>query len=140
MYSSKPIRLQITFRVSDKYIYYIYIHIYLYIYLYTYIYIYIKRERERERESRCCCSNCDCCMHICCNNISKQKSRRLKKDSALWYCKSYLKREIPFSDLNDTEFAAFASGMCILPNKKMHEPTIFDNEFRPFNIYICIYI
>ena len=29
-----------------------------------------------------------------------------------------MKKEIPFSDLNDTEFAAFTSRISILPKKK----------------------
>ena len=37
-----------------------------------------------------------------------------------------MKKEIPFSDLNDTEFAAFTSRISILPKKKIDEPIVFD--------------
>ena len=65
-----------------------------------------------------CCDMCDCCVHIHCNNIYKQTYRQLQKDPSPWYCKRCLKEEILFSNLNDSEFEVFTSGLSILPKKK----------------------
>ena len=73
-----------------------------------------------------CCDICDCWVNIHCNNICKQTYRQLQKDPSAWYCKSCLKKEIPFSNLNDSEFEAFTSGLSILPKKRLHKPTIFE--------------
>ena len=73
-----------------------------------------------------CCDICDCWIHIYCNNICKQTYRQLQKDPTPWYCKSCLKKEIPFSNLNNSEFEAFISGLSTLPKKKLHKPTIFE--------------
>ena len=73
-----------------------------------------------------CCDMCDCCVHIHCNNIYKQTYRQLQKDPSPWYCKPCLKKEILFSNLNDSEFEVFTSGLSILPKKRLHEPTIFE--------------
>ena len=72
------------------------------------------------------CDICDCWVHIHCNNIFKQTYRQLQKYPSPWYCKSCLKKEIPFSNLNDSEFEAFTSGLSILPKKRLHEQTIFE--------------
>ena len=61
------------------------------------------------------CNICDCWEHIHCNNIWKQTYRQLQKDPRPWYDKSCLKKEISFSNLNDSEFEAFTSGLNILP-------------------------
>ena len=71
-----------------------------------------------------CCDKCNCWMHIYCNNFCKQTYRKLKKDSASWYFKSSLKKEIQFSDLKDTEFAACTNEGCIIPKKILYDPTI----------------
>ena len=38
----------------------------------------------------------------------------------------FLEKEIHFSNLNDSEFEAFTSGLSIIPKKRLHEPTIFE--------------
>ena len=66
-------------------------------------------------------------VHIHSNDICKQTYRQLQKDPSPLYCKSCPKKEIPFSNLNDSAFeAAFTSCLSILPKKKLHEPAIFE--------------
>ena len=74
-----------------------------------------------------CCDVWDCWVHIHSNDICKQTYRHLQKDPSPLYYKSCPKKEIPFSNLNDSAFeAAFPSGLSILPKKKLHEPAIFE--------------
>ena len=49
-----------------------------------------------------CCDVCNRWVH-CCNNICKKTYRGLKKDPTLWFCESYMQKEILF--INDTEYS-----------------------------------
>ena len=65
-----------------------------------------------------CCDVCDFWIHIYCNDNCKQIYKQLQKFTSHWYCKSFLKKEIPVSNLNNGEFEAFASGLSILSKKE----------------------
>ena len=79
---------------------------------------------------------------ICCDiHVTDGYTQTLQEDPSPQYCKSCLKKEIPFSNLNNTEFEAFTSGLGILPKKKLHEPTIFEkiNAFTENEETSCNY-
>ena len=73
-----------------------------------------------------CNDICDCWIHISRNNIGKQTYRQSRKDPSLWYRKSCLKKEIPFSNLNNGEIEPFNSDSRILTKKRLHKPRIFE--------------
>ena len=73
-----------------------------------------------------CNDMCDCWIHIPRNNIGKQTYRQSRKDPSLWYRKSCLKKEIPFSNLNNGEIEPFNSDSRTLTKKRLHKPRIFE--------------
>ena len=56
--------------------------------------------------------------HIYCDSVCKQLLRKLKKIVLYSEINVAFKKEAPYSNLNDTELASFANGMCVLPMKK----------------------
>ena len=68
-----------------------------------------------------CYDICDRWVHI----------RDFKKDQTPWFCKSCIWKEIPFSSLNDTEFAHLSKGISVLPKIKEKLPTTI---FRKLNV------
>ena len=79
-----------------------------------------------------CCDMCDTWVHIYCNNICKERHRDLKKDQTPWSCKSCIRKEIPFSSLNDTELTHLSKRMSVLPKRKDKLPT---TNFEKLNIF-----
>lgn len=57
--------------------------------------------------------------------------RDFKKDQTPWFCKSCIRKEIPFSSLNDAEFAHLVKGMSVLPKIKEKIPITI---FRKLNV------
>ena len=51
------------------------------------------------------CDKCNLWIHIKCNKINKQTYSYLKSDSSNWFCISYTKEFLPFSGIEDGEFA-----------------------------------
>ena len=51
-----------------------------------------------------CYDVCNRQVHICCNNICKKTYKGLKKDPAPWFCQYCMQKEIPFFNINDTEY------------------------------------
>ena len=72
-----------------------------------------------------CCDVCNRWVHIRCNNICKKTHRGLKKDPTPWFCKSCMQKEIPFSNINDTEYIHLTKDLKVKP-KKLTKETIFE--------------
>ena len=68
-------------------------------------------------------------IHIYYHNICKQLLRKLKKIVLYSVVNAAFKKEAPYSNLNDTEFALFASGTYVLPKKNFQ---IFFNKLNAF--------
>ena len=51
------------------------------------------------------CDKCNLWIHSKCNKINKQTYNYLKSDSSHWFCISYTKEFLPFSTIEDGEFA-----------------------------------
>ena len=68
-----------------------------------------------------CCDKCNKWVHIRCNNICKKSYRCLKKDPTPWYCKLCICVELPFSKLNNTEFAPLTKNRTIIHKKQIQE-------------------
>ena len=91
-------------------------------------------------------SICDVCnrwVHIRCNSICKKTYRGLKKDPTPWFCKSCMQKEIPFSNINNTEYIHLTKDLKVEP-KKITQETIFeilnlfsDNEGFPNGVDWC---
>ena len=79
-----------------------------------------------------CCDMCDTWVHIYCNNICKERHRDLKKDQTPWSCKSCIRKEIPFSSLNDTELAHPSKGISVPPNRKDKLPATIVEKLNVF--------
>ena len=67
-----------------------------------------------------CCDVCNRWVHIRCNNICK-KTWDLIKDPTPWFCKSCIQKEIPFSNINDTEYTHLTKDL----KSDSHLPKIF---------------
>ena len=58
-------------------------------------------------------------VHIACNNINTYTYQKLQNCKAPWYCKSYIKKSIPFSEVtNDTFKKIFKAKIQFSPNLK----------------------
>ena len=55
------------------------------------------------------------------HNISKKKYRYLKKDPRPWYCKLCIRKELPFSKLNNIEFDCLTKNRTIINKKQIQE-------------------
>ena len=81
---------------------------------------------------------CDVCIrwvHVHCNNICKKTYRGLKKDPTPWFCKSCMQKEIPFSNINDTEYTHLINHLKVKP-KKITQETIFE-KLNLFSDNVC---
>ena len=72
-----------------------------------------------------CCDVCNRWVHIRCNNICKKTYSDFKKDPIPWFHKSCMQKEIPFSNINDTEYTHLIKDSKIKP-KKITKETIFE--------------
>ena len=88
-----------------------------------------------------CCDKCDKWVHIRCNNICKKTYRTLKKDPTPWFCKLCLRAEVPFSELNNTEFARLIKDRTIIHKKQIEESTLLEklNQFSENENLTCKY-
>ena len=68
-----------------------------------------------------CCDKCNKWVHIRCNNIYKKVYRCLKKDPTPWYCKLCVCAKLPFSKLNNTEFAPLTKNRTTIHKKQIQE-------------------
>ena len=64
-----------------------------------------------------CCDLCNRWVHIRCNNICKKTYNNLKKDPTPWFCKCCMQKEIPFSNINDTEYNRLTMDLKVKPKK-----------------------
>ena len=81
---------------------------------------------------------CDVCIrwvHVHCNNICKKTYRGLKKNPTPWFCKSCMQKEIPFSNINDTEYTHLINHLKVKP-KKITQETIFE-KLNLFSDNVC---
>ena len=87
-----------------------------------------------------CCDLCNRWVHIHCKSICKKTCRGLKKDPTPWFCKSCMQKEIPFSNINDTEYIHLAKDLKVKP-KKITKETIFEklNLFSDNENITCKY-
>ena len=72
----------------------------------------------RTNHNTVCCDMFDSWLYIYCKNICKITYRDLKKYQTPWFCKSCLRKGIPYFSLNDTELAYLSQGMSALPKRK----------------------
>ena len=89
-----------------------------------------------------CCDNYNKWVHIRCNNICKKTYRCLKKDPTPWYCKLCICSELPFSTLNNTEFARLTKNKTIIHKKQIQESfTLLEklNQFSENENLTCKY-
>ena len=88
------------------------------------------------------CDKCNTWIHIRCNNIRKKTYRSLKKDPTPWNCKLCIHAELPFSKLNNTEFARLTKNRTIIHKKQIQESfTVFEklNQFSEKENLSCKY-
>ena len=86
--------------------------------------------------------NCNKWVHIRCNNTCKKTYRCLKKDPTPWYCKLCIRSELPFSTLNNTEFARLTKNKTIIHKKQIQESfTLLEklNQFSEHENLTCKY-
>ena len=62
----------------------------------------------------------------------QKKYRDLKKDQPPWFCKFCIRKENPFSSLNDTELTHLSKGMSVLTKRKDKLPTAI---FEKLNVF-----
>ena len=89
-----------------------------------------------------CCDNCNKWVHIRCNNTCKKTYKCLKKDRTPWYCKLCIRSELPFSTLNNTEFARLTKNKTIIHKKQIQESfTLLEklNQFSENENLTCKY-
>ena len=79
-----------------------------------------------------CCDKCNKWVHIRCNNICKKTYRNLKNDPSPWFCKLCIRTEIPFSQLNNTEFARLTKNCIILHKKQIVESYTLPEKLNQF--------
>ena len=71
------------------------------------------------------CDICNRWVHNRCNNICKKTYNNLKKDPTPWFCKCCMQKEIPFSNINDTEYNRLTKDLKVKP-KKISKETVFE--------------
>ena len=64
--------------------------------------------------------------------FAKKTCRDLQKYQTTWFCKSCIRKEIPFSSLNDRELALLSNGMSFLPNRKEKLPKTILEKLNAF--------
>ena len=72
-----------------------------------------------------CCDVCNRWVHTRCNNICKKIYIGHKNNSTPWFCKSCIQQEIPFSNINYTEYIHLTKDLKVKP-KKITKETIFE--------------
>ena len=71
----------------------------------------------RTNHNTVCCDMCDSWLYIYCKNICKITYRDLRKYQTPWFCKSCIRKGIPYFSLSDTELAYLSQGMSVLPKE-----------------------
>ena len=80
-----------------------------------------------------CCDKCNKWIHIRCNNICKKTYRSLKIDPTPWHCKLCIRAELPFSILNNTEFAGLTKYRTIIHKKQIQESFTLLEKLNQFS-------
>ena len=79
------------------------------------------------------CDKCNLWIHIKCNKINKQTYNYLKSDSSHWFCISCTKEFLPFSGIEDGEFAHATLGKKLsLPMFQTHQNQSEKISFKLF--------
>ena len=50
-----------------------------------------------------CCDICNRWIHIACNNLDRKTYSKLQESNKNWFCKTCIKKEIPFASQSDNE-------------------------------------
>ena len=79
------------------------------------------------------CGKCNKWIHIRCNNIRKKTYRSLKKDPAPWYCKLCIPAKLPFSKLNNNEFASLTKNRTIIHKEQIQESFTLLQKLNQFS-------